>query len=427
MSTHLNGREIYSAPFLKQKALFAFFLISAFLFFKMPAVLALTSQELKDQISGRAAALDDLKKQRQQVEKNLEELGGKNRTLQSELKKIDYQINQLNLNIRAGEVALEKLDLEVESLESEIGGIEKNIGGKKEAIAQALRDLQQKDEENFLMAMLKHKSLAVGIAESQALIDLNGGLSESILTLKNLQTDLAVKIDDVAKKKFQKEKETRNLKNRQSITLGQKEERQELLKQTKNQEKLYQQQLTDLEKKQAEIAAEITDIEEELRLKLDPTLLPVARPGVLAMPVENGNGRVTQKFGTVSRLYGGKPHNGLDLGASFGTVITAAEGGKVIMVADQDKFCPRSAYGKMVLIEHENNLTTLYAHLSRFIVKESDIINRGDLIGYSGRTGYATGPHLHFGVYASQTVTIRQSRTCGRMPFGAPLNPQDYL
>ena len=100
--------------------------------------------------------------------------------------------------------------------------------------------------------------------------------------------------------------------------------------------------------------------------------------------------------------------------------------GKEMATGDQDKYCYRGAYGKFILIEHKNNLTTLYAHLSRQIVKENDIVKRGDLIGYVGKTGYAIGPHLHFTVYGTP-VLMKQSRVCGLMPFGGYLNPLDYL
>jgi len=80
-----------------------------------------------------------------------------------------------------------------------------------------------------------------------------------------------------------------------------------------------------------------------------------------------------------------------------------------------------------VVIKHNNNLTTLYGHLSRIVAKTGDTVKRGDLIGYEGSTGYATGPHIHFTVYASPTFYMGSSKTCGPMPFGGDLNPTLYL
>jgi murein DD-endopeptidase MepM/ murein hydrolase activator NlpD len=96
------------------------------------------------------------------------------------------------------------------------------------------------------------------------------------------------------------------------------------------------------------------------------------------------------------------------------------------------------SYGKFVLIKHNNGLSTLYAHLSFASVKKGDTVITSDVIGYSGNTGYSTGPHLHFTVYASQGVQIvrygdyKAKTNCADAnipvaPLNAYLNPIDYL
>ena len=145
------------------------------------------------------------------------------------------------------------------------------------------------------------------------------------------------------------------------------------------------------------------------------------------MPV---SGILSQDYGaTKFAKYGylGKWHNGVDFAAPVSTPIFSAEKGKVVAVGNSDAYCYRGAYGKFIVIEHENNLTTLYSHLSLQVVKVGDIISRGQLIGYAGKTGYATGPHLHFTIFASQTFRMGPSRICGLLPYGGDLNPMDYL
>jgi murein DD-endopeptidase MepM/ murein hydrolase activator NlpD len=66
-------------------------------------------------------------------------------------------------------------------------------------------------------------------------------------------------------------------------------------------------------------------------------------------------------------------------------------------------------YGKFVLIKHSNGLSTIYGHLSQVNVTPGQAVSTGERIGYSGNTGYTTGPHLHFGVYATQGIRIINS------------------
>ena len=179
------------------------------------------------------------------------------------------------------------------------------------------------------------------------------------------------------------------------------------------------------------MAEEIDKLEDELRKTFNVSLLPEKRPGVLSMPIQNP--RITQNWGEISNLYRGKPHNGLDIGAPIGTPIFAARAGKVTAVGNND----RLQYGRYILIEHDNGLSTLYAHLSFIKGETGATVARGDIIGYTGNTGYSTGPHLHFTVFATDAVAIGElkSKICGASTYKIPLltktggylNPLSYL
>ncbi len=86
-------------------------------------------------------------------------------------------------------------------------------------------------------------------------------------------------------------------------------------------------------------------------------------------------------------------HTGIDLAAPQGTPIYAAKGG-VVEVAGWS----RVGYGYYVKINHGGGVETLYGHMSRIAVRSGQRVKQGSLIGYVGRTGFATGPHLHFEV-----------------------------
>lgn len=84
-------------------------------------------------------------------------------------------------------------------------------------------------------------------------------------------------------------------------------------------------------------------------------------------------------------------HLGLDLGGKLDTPILAAHEGRVIYAGQQFH-----GYGNMVLLEYDNHWATLYGHLNRIHVAEGTRVRAGDLLGGMGRTGRATGVHLHF-------------------------------
>ncbi|QEY25065.1 M23 family peptidase [Neisseria animalis] len=85
-------------------------------------------------------------------------------------------------------------------------------------------------------------------------------------------------------------------------------------------------------------------------------------------------------------------HTGIDYAAPSGTPIYAAESG-VVETAGW-----KGAYGKTVVIKHNERFSTLYGHASKYVVKAGQKVQRGQLIAYVGSTGRSTGPHLHFEV-----------------------------
>jgi murein DD-endopeptidase MepM/ murein hydrolase activator NlpD len=85
------------------------------------------------------------------------------------------------------------------------------------------------------------------------------------------------------------------------------------------------------------------------------------------------------------------PHLGIDLASKRGTPILAAQGGLVIYTGREFR-----GYGKMVLVESGKGWATLYAHMDKIVVQEGQKVTQGQMIGAMGRTGRATGVHLHF-------------------------------
>ncbi len=423
---------------------FVFVLVALFFAAYFNLAISATPEEVKISIEKKNKELQEINNRIQETQKVIESAQEEGKTFKKAVDKLNNQIGQINLGIKFSEIEIEKLGYEIESTQYGINEAEGKIDSKKKTVAEILREIQKKDQESALVVFLKNETLAESIFEIQGLTEINNNLSIEINDLGALKNKLSGALEEKEDKKQLKETESLNFKNKKTISEEIKKEKQNLLAQSKNQEQVYQKQLQELEKLRADVAEEIEKAEEELRLKIDPSALPTSRPGVLANPILRM--RITQGYGATGFAkynYRGKWHNGIDVGAPIGTPILSAEKGRVIFVGDQDNYltngkrlCKGAAYGKVVVIKHENNLTTLYGHMSLIAVNQGGLVEKGNLIGYVGKTGWATGPHLHFTVYANQTMPpatsgfpegTKSSRICGPMPTGGDLNPLNYL
>jgi murein DD-endopeptidase MepM/ murein hydrolase activator NlpD len=119
------------------------------------------------------------------------------------------------------------------------------------------------------------------------------------------------------------------------------------------------------------------------------------------------NGKISSNFGPRTSKTTGRTrmHNGIDLYAPLGTPVIAADSGQVLK-AEYD-----GGYGYLILLYHGGGVATFYAHLSGFNVGTGQFVEKGQIIGYVGNTGYTTGYHLHFEVRIN----------------GQPKNPGGYL
>lgn len=118
-----------------------------------------------------------------------------------------------------------------------------------------------------------------------------------------------------------------------------------------------------------------------VRMAAAPTLWPV-------------EGRVTGSFGERIDPFNGEGafHMGVDISTSYGHAVIAPADGYVTYVG------PMSGYGRLVVIEHGQGISTRYGHLASFAVAVGQSVRRGDVIGYVGQSGRTTGPHLHYEV-----------------------------
>ncbi|MBA2340050.1 MAG: peptidoglycan DD-metalloendopeptidase family protein [Pyrinomonadaceae bacterium] len=152
-----------------------------------------------------------------------------------------------------------------------------------------------------------------------------------------------------------------------------------------------------------EVENQTSNLEQQLR-RVESALEERARvPSI--WPVE---GYLTDGFGMRRAPFDNSAvefHAGQDVAAGWGTSVAAAGNGTVTFAGVQN------GYGQLVVVDHGNNLTTRYGHLSSIDVSAGQTVKRGDCVGSVGSTGRSTGPHLHYEVRIGDT----------------PVNPRDYL
>lgn len=392
-----------------------------------------TATDLKSQIEAKQRELDAVNEQLKAANANLSSTKQERLTLQAEINQLNKNIRTLNLGIQADTIASQKLHLQIQALSSDIQDISSSISLKQSAIETIISNIQKNEaaKQNLLMVFLRNASLADSVLEANNLLNLEAQLSTDISGLRELHDQYDANIKQSSARAAEVKAKQRDLEAKVAIVQDQNAQKQTLLATTKNKEGLFQQQLTTLQKQQQQIAGEIESLDAILRTKVDPSTLPPLKPGILLVPIaDRDQDNLTQGYGSTSFAkngYAGKWHNGLDFAAPIGTPILAAEDGVVAAVANEDLYCRKGAYGKFIAINHTNGLTTLYSHLSRWIVSNGQGVKRGQVIGYSGQSGYATGPHLHFTVFAQSTFYIKQSPLCGPLPVGGDLNPYGYL
>ena len=394
---------------------------------------AQSADELQKQIDEQNSQIAALNKEIEQYQKQLDATSEKKQTLQNELDQLNISRKKLTASITLTKNQISTTQLQIKQLAGGIMAKEGSISGYQASIAESLRGLNQTETVPFAENLLSGASISAAWADAEYIAQLNDAVLSDIKRLGTEKDSLAKTKTAAEQKQAQLEKQRRTLVVQQGSLDATVKAQKELLAQTKSQESSYQ---AILRQKQAEMEAfeaALFELASKLDYTLDPTRIPPAGKGILRWPLDNVY--ITQQFGKTSsakRLYTSGTHDGIDFRASLATPVRASLSGTVMEV--NHGAVQNCQYGKWVLVRHGNGLATLYAHLSDISVSKGASVTTGQVIGYSGSTGYATGPHLHFTVYLSEAISLKQyvcksgrSVTVPIAPLNAYLNPLDYL
>ncbi len=392
----------------------------------IPAVFsyAATAPELQSQIDQRNVDIDKLEQEIKVYQGELDDLGKQKSSLNGSLKQLDLNRKKLVANISITENKITKTNLRIEELSLDISDKKNTITSYGSAIGAQIRKTNELENSSIVEQLLSDQDFSLIWNDIDNMISVRDIIRQQIVELKKVKNNLELKKKESEGAKKELVVLKRELADQKKIVDQNTKEKQKLLKETKSNEANYQKLLKDRLAKKEAFEKELRDYESQLKYILDPSLLPSS--GVLSWPLDYIY--ITQNFGktvAAKKLYVSGSHSGVDFRASFGTRVLAMADGTVLGTGDTDKTCSGASFGKFVFIEYNNGLSSTYGHLSLIRAYEGQKVARGEVVGYSGNTGYSTGPHLHVSLYASNAVKMesRPSKACGGRVYRIPISP----
>lgn len=440
-----NGKRIFVALFV-----FVFLLASV-----TPAPAgAQDTSAIRDQIREINKEREEIDEEIAKYQQQLQALSQEKQTLQGAIGSLDISRSKTQAQISSIQKKISAANLRLDELSLEMRKTENIIELDRQALGQSLRTMYVASDTSLIEQLISANDLADAWVATDNLSALNDALRAHTVALTKAKEELEEQQNSVVVTKTDLSRSNQDLVGQKQALDINRQEKAALLSETQASEAAYQQLIATKNAQRASMEQELSNLEESLRVAVDPSSIPSAGGGVLSWPVDTRV--VTQEYGLTPFARGGaygydtngkpKPHNGIDFGIPTGTPVKAALSGTVRGWGNTDAIKGCYSFGKWILLDHPNGLSTVYLHLSNISVSKGQEVSTGDIIGNSGNSGYSTGPHLHFGVYVQQAVEMMNlgawytqngqtaTTACAKggaiipvAPKDAYLDPMDYL
>ncbi len=369
-----------------------------------------TIDQLNKQLEEQKKVVDGIVDKITEYNSHIKETRGQAVTLKNQVAIIDNQMAKTDLDIQSKQEEVKQTQLEIQVVSLQIKQNQEEIAKNKTELASFIRLLSRYDNKNIVSIMLSYNSFSDFFDQVKYSEEIQSDLQKSLNRVQELVVKLNSQQDDLNKKKKQLDDLVQKLEDAKASLADQKGEKNMLVTETQKSERKFQGLVTDLKKEQAAANAQIAGIEKKLRAELAKKgkgeKLNTLSAAILSWPTISH--RITCLFHDPTYPYINVvgQHSGLDIGVGKGTPVMAAEAGYVGTVGRNTKW-----YGNYVMLIHSSNLSTLYAHFTSVAVSPDSYVSKGQIIGYSGNTGFSSGPHLHFEVRSN----------------GIPVDPLNYL
>ena len=350
--------------------------------------------------ASKTRVLKEIEVKSEYLKRKIEETREKEKIAIGKLTEIQRKLYNTQERLRKNKFQLYSTQNDLELSEEKLTNLKQDYSQLRVDAESRIRQIYQGQRLRILEILLKTPSLTDFldtlyyqkrlVAQDRNLLDELLKQSEEINDYKDRLAEQKIKMAGIVS---EIEKQKRQISQEHS-------EQSQLVNKLRTERSSYEQAERQLERESQQLIADINRL-----VGNDSYFGPsVSGTGVFNFPVR---GRLTSPFGyrrhPIFRVV--SFHSGVDLAAPYGTAIMASDRGRVIF----DGWY--GGYGKVVIVDHGMDYSTLYAHLSRSSARKGKSIEKGEVIGYEGQTGYSTGPHLHF--------EVRKN--------GRPQNPLQYL
>lgn len=379
-----------------------------------------------DDVEDKQEELEELQKKEEKYRKLIDIKAQETTTIKSQVSSLESQSKKIENEITEAQKEVSQVTDKIQETENSITEKERAIEAQSALLGRVLRNKYARNLstetliENFGTNDLSFFGGEDRIAQTsfgvskivRLIIGERNALDRDKELLNSTKSEIAQAKNNLEKKNIQLE-----------TTKSQKEL---LALQTASEKVKYEDRLDKVLEEQLEIQQEIDSLNTTTIGSFSLGELPSKNGADMARPVKAPY-VVTQGYGrtSFSHHYRGGNHNGVDYVARGNTDIMSAGDGTVRATGNMGRY----GYGKWVTIDHGNGLTSLYGHLSSISVSKGASVDRGDKIGRQGTTGFSTGNHLHFTLFASPTFQIVPSSSVGGVyiPVGGTVNPALYF
>lgn len=332
--------------------------------------------------------LADVQKQIRQARAEIRQIRRRERAVTADLLATEQELDATRKRLHTVRSRLSNVRALQRKTAARLKELEQRLQQRQQLLARRVRVAYQQGGASTVRVLLGSRDVHDFISRSYVLGRIARADSRLVLAIQQDKEEVAqtkAQLDRQAQEIAQLEAELAQ----QTLQLHQQTEaKREILQDIAHDRALKEQALDEWEEESRQIAAMLRAMEQTPRGQAR-----LARPfrGGFIRPV---NGAIVSGFGMRYHpiLKVNRMHNGVDIAAPHGTPIKAAADGEVIFAGY------RRGYGNTIIIDHGGGVATLYGHCSALAVSEGQTVKQGQIIGYVGATGLATGPHLHFEV-----------------------------